>query len=250
MESRLFRSRLFVSLFFACFATSAIAEQLSTSGTLLVIPASGRVTRPNDMVVATLLVEERDKDKGAAASRVNSRMSEGTAMLKKLDPSGKFETRDYFTYAVYAEEAPGQQQARSRPPVIGWRVGQYLEYRTKNLGALQKNIAAVQKILGLNGLKFGLAPETQKAADEDRIAAAYLDLHARIRAAAKAMGRSIGDASLELVDFERASARVETDRVYVTGSRVSRSEENVAEPSFEPGESTLETSIVGKVKFK
>ena len=38
------------------------------------------------------------------------------------------------------------------------------------------------------------------------------------------------------------------NRVDIVGSRISR--EDMAEPSFEPGETTLQMRLVGKVKFR
>src|SRR5690348_9944239 len=66
-------------------------------GTILVVPAYGEVTRVNDEAVATFAIEEQDKDKSAAASRVNRKMKEGTEILRRADPQGKLRTRGYYT---------------------------------------------------------------------------------------------------------------------------------------------------------
>lgn len=68
-------------------ALSAQAQSLPTSGTLVVVPAFGEVKHANDQVVATLAIEEQDKDKAAAASRVNQKMNKGIAIVKQADAS-------------------------------------------------------------------------------------------------------------------------------------------------------------------
>ena len=81
----------------ATVALSAQAQSLPTSGTLVVVPAFGEVKHVNDQVVATLAVEEQDKDKAAAASRVNQKMNKGIAIAKQADPSAALKSYGYYT---------------------------------------------------------------------------------------------------------------------------------------------------------
>jgi uncharacterized protein YggE len=235
-------------------AAQAQAQSVPTTGTLIVIPATGEVTRANDQATASLSVEEQDKDKAAAASRVNAKMREGTELLKKLDPQAKFKTHGYYTYPVYPEDRPLPPGAVAKPrQPTAWRVGQYLEYKTTNIANLQKTIASVQRILSLNGLQFGLSPEAAKATDAARIAAAYRNLNERIAAIAEAMGRKPSEAVLEMVDFEGSGnygGQQAEMRPAPMMAKVARDTGQVEEPSFEPGETTLEMRLVGKVKFK
>lgn len=245
---------LLVVLLLTC-AVGARAQSVPgvpTSGTLVIVPAEGEVTHQNDEAAATFSVEEQDKDKTAAASRVNSRMREGMDILRRADPQAKLKTHGYYTYPVYPEERPLPPGAAAKPHVpTAWRVGQSVELRTTNLAALEKTVASAQRVLALNGLQFGLAPATQKALDDQRIAATYRNLNERIASIARAMGRRVEDAVLDTVDFEGSGNYAGTQQVMVAGSRAMRAAPaEVAEPSFEPGETTLQMRVVGKVKFK
>ena len=91
-----------VSIALAGVATAA--ETLPTTGTLVVVPAFGEVKHANDQAVATFAIEEQDKDKAAAASRVNQKMKQGTDILKKADPQASLKTQGYYTYPIYAEQ--------------------------------------------------------------------------------------------------------------------------------------------------
>lgn len=233
---------------------SAHAQTLSTAGTLVVVPAYGEVKRTNDQATATLSVEEVDKDKAAAASRVNTRMKQGLDIVKKADPHASLKTLNYYTYPVYPEE-PAQVQGQPRKPRVptAWRVGQSLQLVTTNLDGLPKTVAAAQSILSLNSLHFGLSPDATRQLEDQRIAATYQNLNERIVSIAKAMGRKLGDAVLDTVDFEGSGNY--TERVSIAGSRVMAAAAPppppaVAEPSFEPGETTLSMRLVGKVRFK
>ena len=239
----------------ATVALSAQAQTLPTSGTLVVVPANGEVVHANDQVTVTLAVEEQDKDKAAVASRVNQKMNQGAAIVKKADPQAVLKTQGYYTYAVYPETAPLPPGVAAKPRVpTGWRVGQYLQVTTTNLAALPKTVSAAQGVLTLNRLNFGLAPATIRKLDDQRIAAAYKNLNERVAAIAGAMGRNVSDAVIDTIDFEGSGNYAQ--RVNVTGARnmsadvASYGGNQVAEPSFEPGETTLNMGLVAKVKFK
>lgn len=229
------------------------AQSLPSSGTLVVVPAYGEVRHANDQVVATLAIEEQDKDKAAAASRVNQKMNKGMAIVKKEDPQAVLKTQGYYTYPIYPEDRPPPgAQARTRVPTA-WRVGQYLQVTTSNLAALPKTIAGAQNVLTLNGLQFGLTPDTTRKLDEQRIAATYRNLNERIGSIAAAMGRNVADAVLDTVDFEGSGNYAQREggpAAPMAMRSMMKDSAQVEEPSFEPGETTLEMRLVGKVRFK
>lgn len=236
------------------FAMPAFAQNtLATSGAMVIVPAYGEVTHPNDQVVATFFIEEQDKDKSAAASRVNQKMKQGTEIVRREDPKAILKTVGYYTYPVYPEAVPrpdGQPQTQPRVPT-GWRVGQYLEVKTTNLANLPKMTAAVQKVLALNGINFGLTPETTRKLDDQRIAATYKNLNERVAAIASSMGRKMSEAVVDTVDFEGSGNYAGQQDSAPMMMRAAKAESaDVAEPSFEPGETTLQMRLVGKVKFK
>jgi len=235
---------------------AAIAQSIPTTGATVIVPAYGEVTAPNDQAVAVMAIEEQDKDKAAAASRVNQKIKQGLEILKKEDPQAKLKTQGYYTYPVYPEDRPLPNGVAAKPrQPTAWRVGQYVQVTTTNLTALPKTVASAQKVLALNGLSFGLSPAATRKLDDARIAATYKNLNERIASIASAMGRPVTDAVLDTIDYEgsgnygggpgaaaapmmaRMAAKAEMDQ-------------SVAEPSFEPGETTLEMRVVGKVKFK
>ncbi|MES2740620.1 MAG: SIMPL domain-containing protein [Pseudomonadota bacterium] len=234
----------------------ALAEALPTTGTLVVVPAYGEVHQANDQAVATLAVEEQDKDKAAAAARVNKKMNQGIELVKKSDPQAILKTEGYYTYPVYPDERPlpNGNLPKVRVPTA-WRVGQYLQVKTTNLTALPKTVAAVQAILALNGLQFGLSPEATKKLDQQRFAATYQNLNERMAAIAAAMGRKLSDAVLDTVDFEGSGNYAGAEAgaaapMMARSAMMKGTPTDVPEPSFEPGETTLQMRLVGKLRFK
>ena len=173
-----------VVLLTSCFfASHAVAQQ--TKNSLIVITGNGEVTAKNDQAKVTFFVEERDKDKGLAASRVNKKMNEGIEILKKSDPEAKLETHRYSTEAVYAKQTPTDKTQK----IIGWEVRQYVELTTNNLEKLPKTVASVQNILALENLNFGLSDPLKQKLDAERLENAYKNMQGRLLVIAKAMGK-------------------------------------------------------------
>ncbi|WP_151446907.1 SIMPL domain-containing protein [Lacisediminimonas profundi] len=222
-----------------------------TAGATVVIPAYGEVKQANNEAHLVLMVEEQDKDKSQAASRVNAKMKRGTEIVRREDPSARLKTRGYYSFPVYADEAPARPaQARTRQ-LVGWRVGQYLDVTTTNLAALPTMVASAQSVLAISSLNFGLSDTARRKLDEQRIAAAYANLGERIGAIARAMGRAPGDAVLDTIDFEGSGNYAPELAAQKTLMRAAASAPAaVEEPSFEPGETTLQMRVVGRFKFR
>ena len=237
-------------------SVQSFAQTIPTAGTTVIIPASGEVRAANDLAIATLAIEEQDKDKSAAASRVNQKMKQGLDILKSQDPQASLKTMGYYTYPVYPEDRPVQPMASNKPRLpTAWRVGQYVEVKTTNLTGLPKTVAAAQKVLTLYSINFGLTPATLRKLDDQRIAATYKALSERIASVAAAMGRPVTDAVLDTVDFEGSGNYAGGGREAVAAApmmmrAMAKDSAEVAEPSFEPGETTLDMRLVGKVRFK
>ena len=241
---------ILAAVFLLFSVAAAIGAEQPLPGTLVSVQALGEVTADNDEVHATFFVEEQDKDKGAAASRVNQKMRFGMDALKKEDPQAVLTSRGYYTYPIYAEERAQSINAPGKRQLTGWRVGQYLEMKTANLQKLPSTVAAAQNILALNGMTFGLSDHSNKRLDAGRIEAAYLHLMQRISAIAKAMGRHDQDAVIESIDFDGIENGGRPYAAATMLSKSARGNETVAEPSFEPGASTLTMRIAARVRFK
>lgn len=241
-----------VAVLMSCGMISAFAQSvIQTSGALVIVPAFGEVRYPNDEAHVTLMIEEQDKDKAAAASRVNQKMKQGIDIIKREDPRAMLQTRGYYTYPVYAEDEAARPAGKIPQPA-GWRVGHYLELTTTNISGLPNVVASAQRVLALNGLYFGLSDAAAKKLEEQRIAAAYKNLTDRIAAVAKSMGRNLSDVVLDTVDFEASGAYAQQQemRAAKTMMAAAASPERIEDPSFEPGETTLSMRVVGKIRFK
>ena len=247
----MWRSVKLICLLIIGAATPAFAQSLPLAGTVVTLSATGEVRAVNDQALASLTLEEQDKDKVTAASRLNLKMRQGVDVVKREDPSAVLRTRGYYTYPIYAVE-PDKVVTRLRP-VIGWRVGESLDVTTSNLIALPKTLAAAQRILSLNNLSYSLTDGAARRLDEERIRVTYSNLMARIAAIAKVMGRTPGDVTIESLDIDNAAEQFQPRNASIAmmaNQGVTSDMASLVEPSFEPGETVLHLRMVSKLQVK
>jgi uncharacterized protein YggE len=237
-------------MFTALFAVQALAAQAQqTGGSVLIISGYSEVSVANDEARAVFFIEEQDADKTVAATRVNQKISAGTQLLKKQDPEARLATRDYYTYPIYATELSGL--SGKQQTLTGWRVGQQVSMTTTNLRQLPATVAAAQAILGLNGLTFSLSSAKRQQLDAARLRGAYINLQERVSIIAHAMGRNSADAVIEQIDYEGDADRPELRMLSAVAPSMYRSNKpvDVAETSFDAGETNLSAKVVGRIRF-
>jgi uncharacterized protein YggE len=232
-------------------SASALAQSnvVSTGGAVISVSGVAELKVNNDQAIATFYVEEQDKDRAAAASRVNQKMNAGMDVIKKEDPQAVLTTRSYYTYPVYANDSLSSG-VRKQQVLTGWRVGQYLDVKTENLKQLPVMTAAAQKVLALNGLNFGLSDAGNKKYEAARLEAGYKNLMDRVAVIAKAMGKHESDLTLENVDFDPSEMVVGRPMPRMAMAAMKTSSDAVEAPNFEPGETSMAIHVLGKFKVK
>lgn len=231
--------------------STAHAQSLpSTVGTVITLSAVGEVKQRNDVAHVTLRLEEQDKDRSAAVSRLNQKMKQGTALIKRDDPTAVLTTRGYGTIPVYPDLP--QKSTSTLPQPIGWRVSQSLDIVTANLPGLPVTIANAQALFLLQGVSFSLSEPAARKLDEERIQITYRHLLERIAVVTKSMGRSSADATIESIDVDAAGniGMQQKSGMAMSMMRGVADSRAIDTPDFEPGETTLSSQISAKVRLK
>ena len=226
--------------------------QPSTAGTVITVSATGEVKHANDQAHLMLRLDEQDKDRSTAVSRLNQKMKQGIALVKRDDATAVLTTRGYSTTPIYSDE-PQKPGAKLRQ-ILGWRVSQSLDVVTTNLTGLPATVADAQTLFALQGLSFSLTEPAVRKLDEERIKTAWRNLVARIAAVTLAMGRSSADATVELVELDSSANPSMQQKMAMPMAMSMRQSSNDAmsidAPDFEPGETALSLNISGKVRLK
>ena len=247
------RSIYFALNFLIALASTAEAQAqtqpaLSTTGTVITLTATGEVKSKNDVAHLTFQLQEQDKDRSVAVSRLNAKMKQGLALVKRDDAAATLTTRGYTTTPVYPE--PPQKSSMTLPQPIGWRASTLLEIATTNLAGLPTLVANAQSLYSLQGVTFSLSEPAARRLDDARIQVSYRNLVERIAAVLKAMGRSGADAVIELIDVDSAAGGIVQPRGMMAMARSSTDAVTVETPDFEPGETRLSLQMNAKVRLK
>ena len=225
------------------------ANPNNAGGTIVTVAGSAEIKVDNDQAIVNFFIEEQDKDKAKAASRVNQKMKAGTELIKQLDNKAALTTRNYYTHAVYAEELQTTPNQVRKPQIVAWRVGQYLEVKTQNIKDLPSLVAAVQKTLAMSGISFGLSEEATKSVEAQKIELAYKNLMSRLDIITKTMGRKSTNVQIEVLDFDGIEAMAQVRSYGEMSLKSSMRGGNVEEPSFEPGVTVVNQRINAKVRI-
>lgn len=226
------------------------AYSQSVSGSLISIAGQTNINVANDMAVVSFFIEDQDKDKSIAASRVNQKMKQGTDLIKKEDSQSQLTTRSYYSYPVYADEVNSSATLRKRS-IIGWRVGQYLDVKTQHLEQLPALVAMVQKTLLLHSINFGLSEKSLAKLEQQKLEFSYKNLLERIELLAKIMGRQSSEMTIESLNVDQDGSQVmplQADSMMLKSAM--RADVNVSEPSFEPGITKIQSRMTANVRLK
>lgn len=226
-----------------------------SAGSQVLVSGRADIKVVNDQAVISFYAEEIDKDRTLAATRVNQKMKAGIESIKREYKEIELTTRNYHSSQVYEEVA--SKNANGMPIVKqqanGWRVGQYLDLKTRDLKNLPAMVAYLQKTLALNNVRFELSDEANKRVEAERIVTGYKNLNERIAMIAQAMGRHSSDFIIDSVDFEGGEIDRSPNRAYgrvVTVSASNVRSDKIVEPDFEPGMSMVSIRVDAKLRVK
>lgn len=191
----------------------------------------------NDLMIASLVVQQEDADPAKLAEKVNANMAWAIQQLDEF-ASLKVSTRDYQTYPRY-----DTSQVRR---LIGWRATQSLQIETDDFGAAGQAIQKLQERLQVQGIRHMARESTRRAASEALISEALDAFKARARLIQKNMG-ALGYKVLDVnIQTGESSAPMFTARAEMADMMRS----SVAtEPALEAGTSRVNVQVFGRVQL-
>lgn len=191
----------------------------------------------NDLMIATLVVQQEDKDPAVLADKVNSTMAWAVDQLRPFKTLS-IKTRDYQTYPRY-----DTSQVRR---LIGWRATQTLQLETEDFGAAGQAIQQLQEKLQVQGIRLMTKDATREKASDQLIGEALDAFKDRALLVQKNMG-SAGYRVLD-VNIQTGQSNVPMLNARAEMADVMRSSV-AAEPVVEPGTSRVTVQVFGRVQL-
>ena len=193
----------------------------------------------NDLMTATLYVQEQDKDSALLANKINAAMSWAIEELKEY-PALKVQTRDYQTYPRY-----DTSQARR---LIGWRATQSIQIETDDFKTAGRAVQALQERLLVQEIRLSAKPTTRSAAADALIIEALDAFKARATLIQQNMTSS-GFNVLE-VNIQTNHNNPRMYRGQAPQSDMMRSASVAEAPAIETGTSRVSVQVSGKIQLE
>ncbi len=141
------------------------------------LQADARTEVANDLLTATLFIEETNTDAAKLAADVNRTLNQGVRLVHEF-PGVKIESGAQSTWPIY--------DAKNR--LAGWRTRAELRVESKDFDAASRAIAKITSSMQLAGISFVPSPDTITATENRLIDAALKAFRTRADIIAKSMG--------------------------------------------------------------
>ena len=203
---------------------------------LVELQAEAQREIPNDLLAATLFVEETNPAPAALAATLNRVVAEALKVARDF-PQVKARTGNNATYPVYAPRTTQLQ---------GWRGRAEIRLETRDFAAGSALIGKLQASMQLAGVGFSVSPEARKAAENELIAEAITAFRARAEIVQKAMaGKGFRIERLNISTGQNSPP----PRLMMATARAP-SEAAMAPPPVEAGASIVTVAVGGAIEVQ
>ena len=203
---------------------------------LVELQAEAQREIPNDLLAATLFVEETNPAPAALAATLNRVVAEALKVARDF-PQVKARTGNNATYPVYAPRTTQLQ---------GWRGRAEIRLETRDFAAGSALIGKLQASMQLAGVGFSVSPEARKAAENELIAEAITAFRARAEIVQKAMaGKGFRIERLNISTGQNSPP----PRLMMATARTP-SEAAMAPPPVEAGASIVTVAVGGAIEVQ
>lgn len=227
-------------------AQRAVVE-LPNGHTALNISATERIEVEQDLLVASLRIQEEAKDAKEVQKTINEAMKKAVDLLKKY-PDLKIETGQYYVHPDYRYlKRPNQSDQRV---IDKWRGSQTVTIKSKKADAVLEVTGKLQEMGFLtNGLNYQLSPEKYDEVRDNLMESTIKALTERAQRVAKALGKS----KVDLVEINVDASRNAPPVMYARSAKMEMamaSDAAMPTPVAEAGESTVSMTISAQAIIK
>lgn len=230
--------------------TPALAQEKisfpATGETVLNISASERVEVTQDLLSATLRVEQENSSPQALQAAINQVMKTALDAAKTV-PSVDVATGSYYVYQHETPALPGSLEKAVKPE-IKWRGAQSLTLTSATAEDVLKLAGTLQEAgLVMENLYYSLSPAKADEAKDNLMEAALTKVQARANRAAKALGKQRAELAEISVD---AADNMMPQPMMMRGMDMGGSMEKSVMPQAEPGETEIMLTVAVRAHLK
>lgn len=214
--------------------------------TLLNISATERTEVAQDLLTATLRVEQKNTDPKALQAAINQAMKEALDAAKAM-PAVEVTTGHYYVYQHEGPALPGSLEKISKP-TTKWHGAQSLTLTSTAAEDVLKLAGALQDSgLVMENLFYTLSPAKADEAKDSLMEAALAKVQARADRAAKALGKQRAELAEITVD---TADNMMPQPMMMRAMDMAGSIEKSAKPQAEPGETEITLTVSVRAQLK
>ncbi len=217
------------------------------SETILNISATERLQVPQDLLLASLRIEQEGADPKILQAAINEAMKKAMT-ASKMVPTVKASTGQYYVYQYDPNPQPVPMKDGQKP-ALQWRGSQSIELQSTSADDLLKLAGSLQEAgLVMGNLSYTLSPEKADEAKDSLMEAALAKVKTRAERAARAMGKSRTD--LVEVSVDAADNPIHPPMMMRTMAMDGGAMEKAAAPTAEPGETEITLTVSARALLK
>lgn len=236
------------SLFIFTSANAQDVVQLPDGQTALNISATENVQVEEDLLVASLRIQEEAKDAKAVQKTINEAMAKAVALVKNY-PSLKVETGQYYVHPDY-RYIPNRETGTNEQVLDKWRGSQTLTIKSEVAEDVLKITGEIQDMgFMMNGLNYQLSDKKHEEIRDGLMETTVQKLRDRAMRVAKALGKS----NVDIVEINVDSNNYNPRHVYARAAKMEMSmmaSDAMPTPTAEAGESTVSMTISARAVIK
>ncbi len=221
--------------------------ELPDGHTVLNISATEREEVEQDLLIASMRIQQEGKNAKTVQNEINSNMKKAVDIAKQY-PNVKIETGQYYVHPDYRNVKGADQN--NRRVFDKWRGSQTIILKSKQADEI---LQATQKIQALdflmNNLSYQLSPEKHNEIRDQLMEKTIKALNERAQRVAKALGKR----NVDLVQINVDSSQHFPPVAYARGAQMESSmmmDKSMAAPVAESGETSVSMTINAQAIIK
>jgi len=247
------KSILQLSFVLALLCTSAAyaddVKMKDPVNTVVTLSASDQKKVTQDLLVASLRIENDGKDSRKVQDIINKAMK-AAVDLAKAEPAIKVGTSGYTVYSYDPNPSPtplSNAEARKR---MVWKGSQTIDLQSKDSQKILDIVAKIQDMgFVMNGLNYMLSPELAEAQRDDLLVGALKKIQAKAQLVAKTLGKTgyeIGELTIDGSYMPQPSSPM----MEMSVTRGMAKTADMAEPVAVPTDADVSLSVAARVILK
>jgi len=221
--------------------------ELPDGHTALNISATENIDVAQDILVASLRIQDENKNARSVQKTINDAMAKAVTLAKKY-PSLKIETGQYYVHPDYRQVK--EDDGTRKSVVDQWRGSQTLSIKSETAEDVL-NIAGEIQDMGfmMNGLDYQLSQKKHEEIRDGLMETTIKALSDRAKRVATALGKS----TVDIVEINVDSNNFNPGPVYARGAKMemmSMASDSMPAPTAQAGETNVSMTINARAIIK